>query len=199
MTEVEDRRTQFQVKSVEGKLDKLETMTKRRNLLFEGIPEIGDKREEVDKTIGALFDQISVPKGINFEACFRVGPFDKNRVRPILVTFERQIDRDMIYAKRFDLRKTKEFQRVWVNEDMGPLSKRKRSLIKHITKQAQIQGVDCRSGKYSLIIDKKRFDDENLDDLPMNLHPTQLKQVQIDGKLLAYQSEYAPFSNFFSL
>ena len=30
------------------------------------------------------------------------------------------------------------------------------------------------------------------------LHPTSLKQVQIDDRTLAYQSEFAPFSNFYS-
>ena len=196
--ETEDRRTQFQVSTVEGKLDRLETATKRKNLLFEGIPESGNRREDVGRSIGALFDQISVVEGISFEACYRVGPYDKDKTRPILVSFEKQSDRDMIYARRFELKKTKEFQSVWINEDMDPLSKRKRSLIKFIAKEAQMQGVDCRSGKYSLAIEKKRFDEDNLDDLPPKLHPTQLKQVQIDGKLLAYQSEFAPFSNFYS-
>ena len=195
--EMEDRRTQFQVTSVEGKLDKLETSMKKKNLLFEGIPEVQNRNEEVARSVEALFDQISVARGIDFEACYRVGPYDKNKTRPILVTFEKQSDRDMIYTRRFDLKRTKDFQRVWVNEDMGPLSKRKRSLIKLITKEAQAQGVDCRSGKYSLTIDKKKFDEENLEDLPPKLNPTQLKQVQIDEKTLAYQSEFAPFSNFF--
>ena len=195
--DIEDRRTQFQVSTVEGRMDKLETSMKRKNLLFEGIPESLDRKENVGRALEALFDQISVDKDIAFEACYRLGSYDQNRTRPILVTFDKQSDRDMLYAKRFDLRKTKDFQRVWVNEDMGPLSKRKRGLIKLITREAQNQGVDCRSGKYSLTIDKKRFDDDNLDELPPKLHPSLLKQVLIDEKTLAYQSEYAPFSNFF--
>ena len=195
--EIEDRRTQFQLQGIETTVDKLETSTKRRNLLLEGIPEIQDRREDVTRAVGMLFDQLGVGKGINFEACYRVGPYDKNKTRPILVTFEKQADRDFIYAKRFDLKKSKEFQRVWVNEDMGPISKRKRSIVKLIAREAQAQGIDCRSGKYSLSIDKKKFDEDNLDDLPPRLHPTQLKQIQIDEKTLAYQSEFAPFSNFF--
>ena len=196
--EMEDRRTQFQVSTVESKLDKIETASKKKNLLIDGIPEVADRREDVEKTVGDLFDQLSVREGINFDACFRVGPFIKHRVRPILVAFERQSDRDLIYEKRFDLKRTKDYQKIWVNEDMGALSKRKRGLIRLITKEAQQQGVDCCTGKYSITIDKKRYDDDNIQDLPSKLHPTQLKQVQIDEGTLAYQSEFAPFSNFYA-
>ena len=195
--ELEDRRTQFQVKMVEGKLDKLETTSKKKNLLFEGIPEKTDHKEDAEGTIGELFDQIGVNKGINFDACFRIGPYNKNRARPILVSFERQEERDMIYSRRFELKGTKDYQRVWVNEDMGPLSKRKRGLIQLITKEAQRQGVDCRTGKYSISIDRKKYDGDNLDELPCKLHPSLLKQVQIDDRTLAYQSELAPFSSFY--
>ena len=155
--EMEDRRTQFQVKSVEGKLDKLETASKKKNLLVEGIPEKADRKEVAENTIGELFDQIGVDKGINFDACFRLGPYNKNKARPILISFERQTDRDMIYSRRFELKKTKDFQRVWLNEDMGPLSKRRRGIIQHITKEAQRQGIDCRTGKYSISIDRKKY------------------------------------------
>ena len=196
----EDKRTQFQVNSEEGKLDRLETVTKRKNLIFEGIPEADGRREDAGETICNLFDQLSVDKGkgfIGFEACYRVGSFTKSRARPILVSFERQADRDLIYKKRMELRKTADYQKVWVNEDLGPISKRRRGLIRMIAKEAELQGIDCRTGKYSLHVNQVKYSEDNLDDLPPPLHPTQLKQILVDDKMIAYQSEYAPFSNFF--
>ena len=195
--EIEDKRTQFHTNLIEDKLDRLETLSKKKNLIFEGIPETEGRREEVEKTVGILFDQLQIGKGINFDACYRMG-FVKGRSRPILVTFERQTDRDFLYAKRMDLRKTADFHRVWVNEDLGPISKRKRGIIRLIAKEAVRQGIDCKSGKYSLLVDKVKYDSDNLDELPHKLHPTQLKQMQVNDTTLAYQSEFAPFSNFYT-
>ena len=152
----------------------------------------------MEKTISSLFDQLSINRNvINFEACYRVGPYEKSRTRPIMVTFEKQLDRDLVYGRRMELKGTKDYQRVWINEDLAPISKRKCSLIRLISKEAQTQGIDCKTGKYSLQINQTKYTSENIDDLPMPLHPTQLKQIQIDDTTIAYQSEYAPFSKFF--
>ena len=196
---IEDRRTQFQVNAVEEKVDRLETNTKKRNLLVEGIMENGGRDEDVEKTICQLFDQLAVSQGISMESCYRVGPYNNNktRPRPILICFDRQVDRDVIYAKGMMLKSTKDYKRVWINEDVGPISKRKRGLIRLISREAQQQGIDCRTGKYAIHIDNKKYDADNLDDLPRPLHPASLKQIKIGDNTLAYQGEFAPFSNFF--
>ena len=194
--EIEEKRTQFQANITDDKLDRLETVTEKKNLVIEGIPELEGKRENLEKVISDLFDQLNVHKGIVFESCYRVGPYNKARSRPILVSFDKQADRDLIYARRMDLKRTRDFQQVWINKDLGAASKRKRGLIRLISKEAELQGIDYRTGKYSLQIDNIRYDD-NLSELPPPLKPSSLKQVQIDGKTVAYQSEHAPFSNFY--
>ena len=35
------------------------------------------------------------------------------------MSFEKQSDRDLIYSKRFELKRTADFQRIWLNEDLG--------------------------------------------------------------------------------
>ena len=195
--EIEDRRTQFQVKDVADRVDKLDTSSKKKNLIFEGLPEVEGRREDVGKVVGDLFDQMNVNRGVNFEACFRIGPYVKSRTRPVLVTFERQADRDLVYAKRFDLKRSPDYHRVWVNEDLNPASKRKRELLRLIAREAQNQGIDCQTGKYAIRIDHTKFDDTNLEDLPTKLQPSAIKQIRIDQSTVAYQSEHAPFSNFF--
>ena len=197
LLETEDRRTQFQMKAVDDKLDRLETTTKKKNLIFEGIPEAEGRRENVTKSIGELFDQLKVNEGVYFEACYRMGPFKAGKTRPILVGFEKQSDRDLIYANRFDLKRTANFQNVWISEDLGPTSKKKREMIRLIAREARNQGIDCKTGKYSLRIEGSKYDHDNLEELPPQLQPTSLKQIQIDRETIAYQSEHAPFSNFF--
>ena len=194
---LEDKRTQFQVNDMSDKLDKLETTTKRGNLIIEGLPEKEGKREDVGKVIWDLFDQMSVDRRVNLAACYRMGPFNKKHSRPILVSFENQADRDMVYSRRMELKQSNEYRRVWINEDLSQGSKRKKGLIRLITKEALQQGVDCKSGKYTLHINNTKYDENNLDDLPAQLHPSNLKQVRINDSTIAYQSEHAPFSNFF--
>ena len=196
-SEIEDKRTQFQVNMIDDKVDILETSLKKKNLIFEGVSEFEGRREDVEKTSGYLFDQLAVGKGIYFDACYRMDPYVKGRSRPILVAFDRQSDRDLLYAKRMELRQTADYQRVWVNEDLGPASKRKRGIIRLIAKEATLQGIDCKSGKYSLHIDRVKYDADNLDELPPKLHLTHLKQVQVNKTTLAYQSKHAPLSNFY--
>ena len=103
----------------------------------------------------------------------------------------------MIYGKRMDLKHSTDFQMVWINEDLGQASKRKRGLIRLITREAQQQGIECKSGKYALHINRIKYDESNWDELPPQIQPAALKQVQIDKETLAYQSEFAPLSNFF--
>ena len=75
----EDRRTQFQVKAVEDKVDRLETTTKKKKLILEGLPDLDGRREDVAKTVCAVFEQLKVGRGINCEACYRMGPFKENK------------------------------------------------------------------------------------------------------------------------
>ena len=90
--EIEDRRTQFLIKDVSDKLDRLDSTTKKRNLLFDGIPEMEGRNENTGCLVCEIFYQLNVNKGINFDACYRVGPFSKNKPRPILVSLDRQAD-----------------------------------------------------------------------------------------------------------
>ena len=135
---------------------------------------------------------------MNFEACYRLGPYKSGRTRPILVCFERQCDRDLIYSRRMDLKRLTDFQHVWINEDLNPASKRKRNMIKLITRDTQEQGIDCRTGKYAIHIGKTKYDESNLNELPPQLQPASLKQIKIDENTLAYQSKFAPLSNFYN-
>ena len=193
--DTEDKRTQFQIRDVADKLDRLDSVTKKKNLVFEGLQE--EKKEATDRVICNLFDRLNLGKGIFFEACYRVGPYSEAKPRPILVSFERQADRDMIYARRMELKHLEGYQKVWINEDISPASKRRREMIRLISREAQQQGIDCKTGKYTIHLNKARFDDNNLEDLPQPLRPSSLKQVQIDQSTIAYQSEHAPFSNFY--
>ena len=195
--DTEEKRTVYQIKKLEEKIDRVDTANKKKNLVLDGLPEMDGGKEDVDKTVWNLFDQLRINKGIELDTCYRVGPYNKNRIRPVIVTFVRQGDRDLVYSRRMELKHTAGYKRVWVNEDLGENLGKIRNMIRLIARQATADGVDCKTGTYSLVVDRKRYDEQNLDELPHRLHPTSVKQVQIDRDTIAYQSASAPFSNFY--
>ena len=195
--DIEEKRTQFQFKAVDDRMEKLETATKKKNLLFEGVLEQEGTKEDVQKTVFGVLDKLNIGKAITLDACYRVGPYSRSTPRSIVVQFEKQVDRDLVYARRTDLARSTDYQKVWINEDVGPASKRKRGLLRLISREAYIQGIDCRTGKYAVHINNVKYDDNNWAELPPQLQPASLKQVQVDKDTLAYQSEHAPFSNFY--
>ena len=193
--ETEERRSVYQMDRLEEKVDRVETQGKRK--IFEGISEVGGVKEDVERTIWTLFDQLKINRRMDLDACYRQGSFNKNRNRPILITFQTQADRDFVYSSRMDLRKTQDYKNVWINEDLGLTSKKTRNMIRLISKQAGTEGIDCRTGKYMIQLGREKFDAANMNELPPPLHPSNVKQIRVDDHTIAYQSEYAPFSNLY--
>ena len=194
---LEGERSNYQLNKLEEKVDRVDTLGRRKSLVLEGLPEDINGKEDVGKTIWGLFDQLNINKGVELEACYRQGPPSRHRPRPIIIAFLRQGDRDMVYANRMNLRKKRDYKQVWINEDLGPASKKTRNMIRLIARQAQTEGIDCRTGKYAIHVNKEKYDASSLDELPPPLHPSNVKQVMIDKDTIAYQSEYAPFSNMY--
>ena len=172
--ETEESRSAYQLKKVEEKIDRVDTSSRKRNLIFENVREAEGGKEDIDKTVWGLLDQLNIGRGLELDVCYRVGGYNKNR---IVITFMRQSDRDLVYTKRVELRKTQGYKQVWVNEDLWPVSKKTRSMIRMIAKRAQAEGIDCRTGKYSIFIDKQKYSKNNLDELPHPLCPAAIKQV----------------------
>ena len=133
---------------------------------------------------------------MDYDTCYRMGPFNKVRCRPIVITFQSQADRDEVYARRVQMKKTADFHDVWLNEDLGQNSKRANTLIRLVAKEAQKQGIEHKASKYAINIENKKYDDKNLDELPSPLTLHDVKTVKF-GESIAYQSEHSKFSNFY--
>ena len=88
--EVEEKRSVYQMGKLEEKIDRVDTTVKKINLILEGVPETDGNKEIVEKSIWNLFDQLNINGEINFDACYRQGPYNKNRIRAIIITFQKQ-------------------------------------------------------------------------------------------------------------
>ena len=194
----EDSRNGYHAKELDDKFDKLETQARKRNLIFEGVQEMDrNNKENVQRTIYDIFDQMNIDYAIECDTSYRSGPYMKNRPRPIIVTFLKQSDRDHVFYKRINLKNSRDYKQVWINEDLSPTARRAKTMVRLITKQAQEKGVQCRSTKFSVTVGEARYNENSFDELPLPLSTQEVKQIQIDHKTVAYQSEHAPFSSMY--
>ena len=143
-----------------------------------------------------LFDALDLPRQVEVDIFHRVGPYNKYRTRPILIIFYGLSDRNLVYENRTILSKTKEFARIWINEDLGQVAKRTRNVVRQVAKQAKRAGREISATKYAVYIDKVKYDETNFDELPDDVSMESIK-MQRHGNSLYYQSEYAPLSSFY--
>ena len=195
---LEIQRNTYAIQKLTGKQANLETNTKKKNLILEGVPELQqrDVRENLQDTICAIFAEMGISKPIDYDLAYRIGNYAGKAPRPILISFIRQDDRNMIYANRLQLRKTRNFQRVWVSEDVTPQTRRSRNVIREVSKEARAQGAHCSATPSSVTINNRRYTETNLDDLPPEFAVEKTKMKKI-GDTIAYNSEHAPLSNLY--
>ena len=155
------------------------------------------KEEDLRVTIYKLLDQMNVRKDVGYDTAHRVGPYNKRKPRPVLLTFNKIADRDEVYTKRTHLKQSQDYSKIWINEDLGPSTRRTVNLIRLVARQAQQQGVQHRAAKFSIQIGQEKFDERNLEELPAPLSLSNIKTVQVDEKTLAYQSEHSIYSNLY--
>ena len=189
--ELEEKRNETQMKSLEDRLDRVDTNMRRKNLVLEGIEETENGKDNFQSLLFQLFRQIGIERQVD-----RVGPYNNSRCRPIIISFIKQSDREEVYSKRTQMKKTADFHDVWLNKDLGQNSRRVNAIVRMVAKEAHRQGIESKPAKYSITINDKKYDDKNFEELPTPLSLHELKTVKI-GKMIAYQSEHSKFSNFY--
>ena len=164
--ELEEKRNELQFKSLESRVDRLDTNTRKKNLILDGIVETPDGKDNFQPLLYQLFRQIGITRQIDIDTCYRVGPLCKNKCCPITIIFQRQADRDEVYSQRAQMKKTQDFHDVWINEDLGQISRRVNTTVRLLAKEAQRQGIPHKPSKYSITLNDKRYDEKNFDEIP---------------------------------
>lgn len=107
---------------------KLKALSRQKNLIFEGIPELSEISEEQAKTILTTDDQVlsflDKTLGISkpdIDSMYRLGKprEDPSSARPILVSFQRPREREAVWRARSRLN-TKENSKYRIKEDLPP-------------------------------------------------------------------------------
>ena len=192
----DDKCNEYRMQDLDSKHERLDTQARKKNLVFEGVekPKHGEK-ENLQRVVYNIFNQMSIDHPVECNVCYRTGPYNRNRPRPIMVTFLKQADRDHVFAKRMSLKDSKDCKQVWINEVLAPPARRAKTMVRLMTRQAQEKGVPCKTSKFSITVDNIKYSEESLRELTPLLSTKNVKQVQIDANTIVYQSEYAPLSS----
>ena len=187
-------RNSYAIQKLGNKDENLETAARRKNLIFEGVPEFQGGRENLHETIYKIFSDMGITKRIDYDMAYRMGQKPTNYPRPIFISFVRQDERNIVFASRTQLRNSPHLSRVWVSEDVMQQTRRDRTVFREVAKEARLQGAHCTATPNSVTIDDKKYTKETLVDLPSHFGVEKCKMKKM-GDTIAYQSEYAPFSN----
>ena len=192
--ELEMNRNTYAVDKLEKKQDKTETTLKRKNLVFEGIAESATGRKNLQDTLRHILVDMGIDDDIAYNSIYRLGRAMGRRPRPVVVSFIRQDARDFIFSRRSKLKDSKDFGRVWVSDDVTPLTRRVKTVVREVVKEAKSQGIKFASTPFTVTIGNTKYGDGSLLDLPKNLTAESVKMKKI-GNSVCYHSEFAPFSN----
>ena len=196
--EKEEKRNNYQISDLDEKIERLDTVVRKKNLGFEGVPEMNPgEKENMQRLVYDVFDQMSINHTVECDTCYRTGPYSRNKPRPIVVTFLKQMERDHVFSKRVNLKTSKDYSRAWVNEDLAPTARRTKTMVRLIAKQAHKKGVACKNNKFSVTVDDIKYNENRLTELPHPLSTECIKQIRIDANTIAYQSEHAPLSSMY--
>ena len=196
---LEIKRNTYAIQGLTTKHENLDTNTRKKNLIFEGLPERQDQggRENLHEAICQILSELGITKPVEYDAAYRLGQNKQGKhPRPLLVSFVRQDDRNFIFSKRAQLRDSPHFSRVWVSEDVSSRTRRVRGVIREVAKEARNQGAHCVATPNSVTINHRKYTEATLDDLPPEFAVEKTKMKKM-GDTLAYRSEHAPFSNLY--
>jgi ribA/ribD-fused uncharacterized protein len=192
------------------KLIKIESQSRRDNLLFDGIPEAPRGTKETDKEcLNAIFNILETRMGIQnardikIIRCHRVGPpptgryAGSSRPRSIIIKLHWYGDRQRIWEARFKLKNSN----IFVNEDFPvEINQRRKKLMPILNKAKKELHMEAYMSVDKLHLidsDNKRtvIDVNSMHRLPANLDPKYVTTVQ-KNDCFAFFGELCPLSNF---
>lgn len=188
----------MKVDTLQNQHSSLDTYIRRDNIRFLNIPEGKDENCE-DLVRYILISKLDFSQeevsAMKIVRCHRLGAFDPNRKRPIICRFFFWPDRQAVWKRGNKLNG----QDIRMEEDFSPeVIVRCRSLL-------PIMYEARRQGKYSvlvadkLIIDRKTFTLETIDQISDELNPMKLCTKEVADGIIAFYGSLTPLSNFYSV
>ena len=90
-----------------------------------------------------------------------------------------QTERDHVFTKRMNLQASKNYSRVWINEDLAPAARRTKTMVRLNARQAHEKGIPCRNNKFSVTVNDVRYHENDLAELPSPSSTENIKQIKM--------------------
>ncbi len=179
------------------RLVKLESQSRRDNLLFDGIEEC-DPNEDCTQTLRSILKAkllISNADQVQIVRCHRLGPKRENPRRPrtIIVKFHWYGDRMAVWNQRKTLKGTQ----IYMNEDFPKEIQERRRILAPVAKKARGMGKTAFLNVDTLILDGTKYTVAEVSKLPTELCPAQIATPHVSEDAVAFFSSQSPLSNFF--
>ena len=174
---------------------RLESHSRRDNLLFDGIAEsepenVGDKLRHIMRTIL----QIDSTDDIKIVRCHRLGRKQPHSTRPrtVIVKFHFYGDRELVWKSRSKLKNTN----YWMQEDFPAEIKERRNVLRPVMNAARQQKKHAVLNVDQLLIEGKSYTVKTLSSLPEDLNPAHIHTPNVGENAKAFFGGQSPLSNF---
>ena len=182
--------------------DRVDTLENEKRVLNLKIEE--DENENLSDCILNIATAIGVRcQPPDIKAVFRIGrrqdrrqPTAVNaRVHPIIVKFKTEAVRDNIFFGRAKLRGNADFKTVYICDDVNESTRKKREDLRAIALLCKHKNVNHRVYADAIVINNRKFTENQLDSLPAGLRLSDAKTIKTDKGVL-FQSEHSFLSSF---
>ncbi len=181
------------------KVIKLESHSRRDNLIFDGVVE-SEPDNCTHKVLKIMRTKMEIADAhsIRIVRCHRMPTVDrrpstqKSKPRPVIIKFHWFGDREHVWKQRRKLAGSN----IWVNEDFPAEIKNRQKILRPIARKAKEQGKNAFINVDTLVLDGQQFNVNNLDRLPADLNPAQVATPLVGNDKRAFFGGQSPLSNF---
>ena len=196
---------QTELREFKNRLSNLENKSLECNLIIKGVDEPENETthslkeriywlmaDTVDNPVAS--ERLASAKSVAIRRCRRLGRTNQVRPRPISVEFETKTGADAVYEQRFYFTSG-----VFVDREFNQETERSRRTLRPILRAARQKPefrFKSRMEGSKLVIDGKRYGENDLDKLPQKLSPLEVT-MKSNEDTTGFFGELCPFSNFY--
>jgi hypothetical protein len=173
----------------------LDNYNRRSNLIIDGLAEREGEltTDLVNQVIHTFMNMgVSNPRAMNFDRIYRLNYPRGQNLRPVLIKFANQTDRDTVWSARRKLKGSK----IFVREDYCPETSKHRASLLPIMKAARDEKMKVYLKGDTLVVNGKQYGKNDLALLPPSINP-KVVSTKIDGDSYAFFGKNIELSNFY--
>lgn len=171
------------------------------NLMVMGIPESNgeEAKDDAKDLVVSFFSQRMSISQAGVDIAYRLGKnANHDKPRPIMVRFKEMAYRNKVWFSKSKIIQ-EGYDRAWIQEDLPKAVKNSYRTFYRILKKAKSLGdrfTDAHIKGQSLFIEGKAYGEEDLEQLPDVLRPSNLATLQSDRAVIFF-GRFSPLSNHY--